>query len=306
MSEKKILVTGILPPPYGGVSIFIDRLINAIKDKDNISIKIFTIKSLLFGRTSILHINSSHPIKRCFLVFLGWIFAEKVYFLIHGGKFSTNNVFNYLSVYLADGVFCLNKQVEKILKEKNINCFKQTTIFRENIKDIKSNIKPFVANKKKTVLFYIQNNKSIAGEEIYGATFISNVLDKIISQYNIDLLIVDLSQSYRHYFENKPLVTYIDKPVNFIDILSQSDVYIRPTSTDGMSVALLEAGILGVNCLASDVVDRPDFVLTYQFQSEDDFLVKLGLLLNNNKSAQRKLSTDSLTSINDVLDFMEK
>ncbi len=304
-NKMNILVTGVLPPPYGGVSIFIKRFLEASNEIENISTDMFSFKSLFLKKIDILHINSSNPVKRFLFVILGRVFLKRVYFTVHGGQFLFKNPFNYLSVLFSNGVFCLNDKVEKILKTKKINYFKHSTVLRENIESIKNNnsLNP-IDRKKKVVLFYIQNNKSILKDEIYGAEFIYTVMGEIIDN-DIEIIIIDLSQSYAHFFKKKPSVTYIDKPVDFIEILTQSDVYIRPTATDGMSVALLEAGILGVPCLASDVVDRPDFVLTYTFRSESDFLSKLRVLLTDNNT-QRKLAQNSLTTISDLLHFMEK
>ena len=54
----------------------------------------------------------------------------------------------------------------------------------------------------------------------------------------------------------------------------RADIYIRPTRTDGDSVAVREALDAGVKVVASDVCKRPEGCLTYTFGDARDLLEK--------------------------------
>lgn len=70
----------------------------------------------------------------------------------------------------------------------------------------------------------------------------------------------------------------------------KADVYIRPTSTDGDSVAVREALDEGMTVIASDVCKRPEGVLTYPYDDNS----KLSELICLNLNESRKKSTPSM------------
>ena len=72
--------------------------------------------------------------------------------------------------------------------------------------------------------------------------------------------------------------------INNINCLWKSiDVYVRPTSTDGDSVAVREVLDQGVQVVASDVCWRPDNVISYHFGDQQDFVKKVLLALSVNR-----------------------
>ena len=63
-----------------------------------------------------------------------------------------------------------------------------------------------------------------------------------------------------------------------------SDVYIRPTSTDGDSVSIRDALAEGVVVVASDVCERPEGVLVYQYGNYEDFIKKLKVAMSEKRN----------------------
>lgn len=61
------------------------------------------------------------------------------------------------------------------------------------------------------------------------------------------------------------------------------DVYVRPTSTDGDSVAVREVLDQGVQVIASDVCWRPEAVISYRFGNKQDFVSKVLQALDTGK-----------------------
>lgn len=304
MKNIKLVLTGTLPPPIGGVTIFLKYFIDAVAGK-SVEVEFFDWgKIFIFKyRDCYLHINSSNEIKRVLYILLGRFFFKKVFFVKHGGKFNENNPLVLMSIKLADGVFCLNDAVQNQLNDLGVRNLKHTTIFSENIKSIRDDTQDVGAKfrecKKFKILLYCNNDKEINGKSIYGLDFIYECMDALKDNYEI--IIIDLSEKYRSTFKEFKNVVYYSKPVDFLSILKNVDVYVRPTRTDGMSVALLEAGVNGVKCLASDAVERPDFVEIYKLDDVESFIVSLEKILSSDGENKIKLN-----SVDDVLFFISE
>jgi hypothetical protein len=303
MKKTNIIVTGRVPPPIGGVTVFLKYLYEAANTVDSVSLSEFTYLKLLSRKYDVLHINASSHLKRLIYVLLGKLFFKKVFFVKHGGTFNLDNVFVKLSLKFADGVFCLNKNVLSQLQKLNVNCMQHSTVFSENAKILREYYPKSLKNELTTsntkILLYINNNKLIDGDEIYGGKFILSCMP--ILKDNFEMIVVDLSGEYKKDFIKYNNITYFDQPQDFKKLLSSIDIYIRPTSSDGMSVALLEAGLLNVKCLASDVVERPPFVKLYKFSDIKSFVDSLRALAESNEENTQDLT---LSSVKDILEFM--
>ena len=297
---KGILVFGSIPPPIGGVTRFVKNLLEAIRvDDKNQLVGLVSFLNVLSPKYDIWHINYSHPVKILIFISLGRLLGKKVFFVKHGGKLSLKSKAVLLSIKLSHGVFCLNENVYNQLRVFDKNSLIHTTIFKENLSSFQSGTR-LRTNSKLRLLLYINNSGELEGREIYGAKFVHDCLSCLLENY--ELVVVDISKDYKAMFSGINGVEYINKHVDFQRTLNSVDVYIRPTSTDGNSVAVLEAGILGVKVLASDVVQRPDFVNTYVYGSKESFLKGLEKI---SKEDTKKINIP-LSSVREVLSFIRK
>ncbi|MFW8629172.1 hypothetical protein [Vibrio natriegens] len=305
-----ILVVGKKPPPVGGVTIFISRFEKALKKVENTTVLNLSFSSY-FNRIDAVHINSSNPVKRLFWILFFSVRSKNIYYTIHGGDPRLNNFFNRISLKIVKGVFCLNKNVHEALLENKIHSMMHTTIFQENLPEFERYLVNRVNRKKDSinVLFYINNDSLRHGKEIYGASFILEFLNHIKndSLSRILFTVVDLSGCYKEKFKsiNNVKLKYIDNSVNFIEFLSLSDIYIRPTSTDGNSVALLEASILGLETIASDVVSRPKATKLYSYGDVNELVLVFRECVNNIISNNNSAKELNLNSVIDLVAFME-
>jgi len=65
--------------------------------------------------------------------------------------------------------------------------------------------------------------------------------------------------------ESRPTLVLEDlAPSDFLYVLRNSDLYVRPTYVDSCGVTVYEAMMLGVQTIASDVCTRPEGVLCHQ------------------------------------------
>jgi len=297
--RKNLLVCGKTPPPVGGVTVFIKYFIEALDVLGDVNAHLFCWKILFKNKFNVVHINSSNSIKRLLLIVFFKVLGKKVFFVKHGGMFDLNNVFVKLSLKVADGVFCLNSSVKTQLDGLGVRNLIHSTVFKENEEKLRAEY-PRSTVGEGDILFYINNSSVSNNEEVYGASFFCAAIKNIPKCYRVT--VVDLSGDYKELFSKQQNITYHSSPINFCKALSEHKVYVRCTSKDGMSVALLEAGLIGTKCLASDAAERPGFVHVYKHNDTDDFVLSLMKLL----SEDARFDSDNVVfgSVVDVVNFM--
>lgn len=122
--------------------------------------------------------------------------------------------------------------------------------------------------------------------DLYGLHIISK-LAKRLTEENIDckfiVMIADINN--RDYlnglFSNLDNVVLLsDNTINGWEIISKSDLLIRPTSTDANAISMKEAMMYGVDVIASDVVPRYKGVQTFCYPNVEDLFDKVCYSLN--------------------------
>ena len=141
----------------------------------------------------------------------------------------------------------------------------------------------YIRSHDKVIAFYGHSFMQNDGKDIYGFYTAIRVFAEIIGKtdFNVGLVlcIADGSDTenialLREYAENLDVADKIFWQLGAIDniraLWHETDVYIRPTSTDGDSVAVREVLDEGVTVIASDVCERPDGVITYKFGNDEE------------------------------------
>ena len=99
---------------------------------------------------------------------------------------------------------------------------------------------------------------------------------------------------------------FILKRYSFYPFLEKSDVFVRPTNTDGDALSVREAISYNIPAVASDVVERPDGTILFRNRNIDDFHYKVSEVLNNRKNSKSESVFDSDESFNKVIDIYKK
>jgi glycosyltransferase involved in cell wall biosynthesis len=81
---------------------------------------------------------------------------------------------------------------------------------------------------------------------------------------------------------------FVTDPCQFYPILMRSDLFVRPTNTDGDAVSLREALYFRIPAVASDIVPRPKGVVTFSDRNFEDFALKVQSLLDNYGLTKKK------------------
>lgn len=92
---------------------------------------------------------------------------------------------------------------------------------------------------------------------------------------------------------------------DFPPILSLSDVFVRPTNTDGDALSIREAISFGIPTIASDIVKRPDGCLTFKTRDLDDFENIVLRAIENHSEISQKLKQMKTTDESPLLSLYE-
>ena len=159
-----------------------------------------------------------------------------------------------------------------------------------------ADMQKYIDSHKNCIAFYghsfMQNN----GIDVYGFRSIievyANIVNSIGDQTGLVLCISDNHDIKRleeihEYAKFLGVDDFIYWQIgaigNIRTLWKKVNIYVRPTSTDGDSVAIREALDEGTIVIASDVCKRPEGVITYKFGDEKDLLQKISRNINSPK-----------------------
>jgi len=287
-----VLIFGKVPPPIGGVTKSVENTLKALKYK-HIHAVLFSF-SILFSlrKYDIAHIHYLKRWKILAALFLGKFFAKRNILTYHGSDFypDTKRLDQYI-YRLLDGVVVLNELVLKRCQYLDASkVILLTPIFQEGLTNQASKAISYFKKEKNTkyILLYASRKDFFNTIEIYGCYFIFSLLKNLPKHYT--LVFLDPNKSYNDDIKKIKMenIVYLDKPVDFSNLLLSVDIYIRPTSRDGSSIAILEALSTNIPVLASDVVDRGAGIETYRYNDRQDFINKLNNILTTSQISNKR------------------
>lgn len=144
------------------------------------------------------------------------------------------------------------------------------------------------------------------GQDVYGFDLCIDLLRALKTEYpHIGLIIcVPDVQLHDYYAKLKQRISEYDLVNNVMFITEPleeayplwkaSDVYIRPTNTDGDSIAVREALSLEVPVVASDASPRPDGVVLFSCRNLASFLSAVRKVLQESDAIKHMLSKSKL------------
>lgn len=283
---KKILIVGAIPPPIGGVSIHLERVLNWMKLKDYK----FSFCSTQDGHVAniiksskghqVIHLHISNSKLRVLLIFiLRFILNKKVIITVHGKIGKHKGFIDYnldkIALSIVNVPILLNNATFELSQKIN----SKSVIFTPFIPpcnktldlplNLKNKLDEFLVNSSQV---FCTNASSLAydqtGNEIYGITN----LVKIFSEFNEGkkLIISDpTSENFEHCKNNLKIsknIFFINQPHNFSGIIDLSHCFIRATTTDGDSLSVKESLHFNTPVIASNCIERPESVITYPSQ----------------------------------------
>ncbi len=335
----RILMIGPLPDPKGGVSIHIKRLgemlsthfdVKYVDESPNLKREYFNLRTYNFLAyfklilwSDIVHIHSGLHILRIFHLFFSKLFFSKAIVTYHNTPKENNLGFIRSYLKLFDKVIFVNKETSDKLRLKKNSVVKEAFI-PQNM-DIEptlpENISGWV-NKKKTEGYIILAANAWRldfhkQEDLYGLDMCIELIYRLKTETNKHVAFafnVSSSHDNNSYFnlcleriknlgiENEFLLTM--QNLSFVKVVELSDVVLRPTNTDGDALTIREALYMGVPVIASDVVKRPSWTITFACRNNDDLLKVTDTTIDNldfNKRILTKSVSDNYSEFYNCL-----
>ncbi|PSU95377.1 hypothetical protein C0W35_07240 [Photobacterium kishitanii] len=290
---KKLLVIGKLPPPIGGVTIHLKRLVLGLEinkiDFDFFDLNKIKPSKLIFNifQYKLIHNHSSNPYFRFLFSLYCNVFKKKLITTFHGniGRYGFfKNKLDIFTLKLTHTPIVLNDQSLKIALKYNKNSKKITSFIPPSENEIDVNftlINSELISKYKGNIYCTNAsafNFDSNGNEIYSILLLIDIFYKLKDKL---LIISDPSCQYFDYLNLNNItlpknIMVISGEHCFFNVIRISDTLIRATITDGDSISIKEALYINKTVIASAVVYRPLQCLTYKNKS------KLIELINTN------------------------
>jgi glycosyltransferase involved in cell wall biosynthesis len=320
----KVAIFGSFTPPYGGISVHIERLSKSLA-ANNIDFTIFSmrshpdqphfVKTITKLRFLILLCSKEYTIKH--LYFVNWysrvIFAAVSIFFpgqfiisIHGGSisealFSQNKLKSLLTKWMlrsVDTVIACNNQINKI-------CINYVGLLQKKVKMIPAFIPPNKEDIEKIdPLFnsFLTNHGPIISavgwvgikhknEDLYGLDLLIDCTYKLKNKFSDIGLLISINGGEKKQisdfitYSNAKLGTNIylllNDESNINSLYIKSDIFIRPTNTDGDSVSIREALFFKTPVIASDTVKRPSSCIIFKNRDKSELYSKILYVLKN-------------------------
>lgn len=276
----KVFVVGSIPPPIGGVTMHVERLLSVL-EKHRYSVRFLPIRGhsiIRFFRdvfwSDVVHLHSSNPYLRLTVSCFCRIFRIPLISTIHGrlGRFrGIRNWADFKSVEWTTFPIVLNEQSFELAVKKNRHV-RMISAFLPPMKDeaLPGHVEQAVsALKSKCRRVWSTNAFNLSFDvdekEIYG---ISDLIRIFCENPDLGLTVSDPTGNYLGYLKSIKIdipenVLFITEAHSFYEVMKLTDGMIRNTTTDGDALSVKEALWLRKTTLATDVVSRPKGVICY-------------------------------------------
>jgi len=333
----KIALIGSYPPPYGGISVHIQRMkehlqrrgIECIiydmsgttKDEDNVvcitNLKKWLPKYFFFAKEDIIHCHSTSWMIRVIIGFMSFL-GKKTVITVHGQSLSDSLkkgiwlrkkiikfAVRHTSFVIAD-----NKQIKDLLlslgvkseKVSVITPFVPPDVKEEDHKKVPKYVWNFMNSHKPIISANAFQINFYNGTDLYGLDMIVDLVCRLKKYYqNIGIAICLPNIGDEKYFEKlkqqmkekrvENNVLFITEPLPEVyPIWKETDLFVRPTCTDGDSLSIREALYFKIPVITSDAVPRPEGVILFKNRDVQDFITMTKNVLDNYKLYKSKVN----------------
>jgi hypothetical protein len=328
--KKTILMIGPLAPPFGGISIHIDRLskllrpdfrIDYVDESRNIKDGIFNIRSgNLFkyikklSKAKLVYIQSGSRSLRIFHLAMGGIFLKKMVLTIHSYRVINKPFSRYFdkALYrLADKIIFVNDDIRKTLALPIEKCIVKEAFIppvMETEPGLPVHVTDWIAKRKNAGDIIACGNawqlEIFNRQDLYGLDMIIEVAGRLAEKHYPISFVFNVSslEKQKIMFENYGLrlkksgledrFLLLNEKLSFVKLIELTDIVLRPTNTDGDALTVREALFLKKPVLSSDVVKRPAGTTLFKTRDSNDLEVKLKEIINGTDKAPEPMPSE--------------
>lgn len=308
---KRLLFIGPAPQNIGGISIHIRRLSSLINkdfmidyvDEGHIKYDgVFNLRSgNLFKyfekviKTDIVHIQSGTWSLRAFHIFIcKLIFRKKVLVTIHRDpNIEPHTRLTKRLLKKCDYAILVNKEgYDSMSCESRCKYVLLPAFLPPNMDEepaLPGEIEKWINTVRKTHDSFIMCSNAWNlvlhnGEDLYGLDMCVEAMSHLDKHYYLLFIVasntdqIERMAEYKRIIKDNHLENNIliwESPASFVRVLSECDLVLRVTNTDGDAVSIREAMYYGKPVLASDIVKRPEGVILFKTRDTADMLNKI-------------------------------
>jgi len=305
----KILLVGSLPPPYGGISVYVKRfhkrLLSVGNEVDLFEYgklqrikRYFRLFLIPFKKYDYIYLNNiSFPIALFFCLFR---LSSRTCYTSHGCLAET---WGMLKVFVfggflksCDEVVMVGTHLKKVFEKKGIILNGKVRIESAFVPPDPEDEIDIVANYHPEVLAFTEEREPLIianafqlafynGKDLYGLDMCIDLIAALSEKYpDIGLLFVlavDSNKVYMRQIRQKISNFGLEKNILFMvdlqeiwPLFKRADLFVRPTCVDGYGVSVAEALYLGCPAVASDVCERAEGTIIFKNRDNKDFIGK--------------------------------
>jgi glycosyltransferase involved in cell wall biosynthesis len=353
MSENlKVVLIGVYPPPYGGVSIHIQRLrdlcltggmkctvidisrsVKKTPDVVNIT-RIWKWLRILASRQDIVHLHTSSfnwaiPVvffylfrikgARCVLSFHSLVQDPQDFGFL--GRRIMRNVLNSISHCVAVNAGIRDKLVALGAWPETISvipAYLAPMIKEEEIAEVPQETWDFMAGHSPVISANAFAIRKYQGQDLYGIDMcveLCAALKKDYPQVGVVFYLPSIGDRAAFHELQRRIsekgigdnFLFQTRPCQFYPVLMKSDIFVRPTNTDGDAVSLREALYFQKPSVASDAAPRPEGTVIFRSRDVADFTKCVKTVWENYAAYRAKLdSRETPDAMNDILDIYRR
>lgn len=304
---RKIYIIGSTPPPIGGVTVHVQRLLHNLRLR---GIETYIIelnnttgftgaikKCLLLFRTrgNIYHIHLSNNYVKFILVFFLRAFSQRVIVTYHSLRKVNllEKILIKLTIKLSNFIIGVGPEITANLDD--LQSSKKIVTISPFLPILPSEKKPFsnTYEYKQEIILAVNAYRLILenGEDIYGIKDSIMLLNQLIPEFpdiKLKIFLGDIGDCH-FYQELIELVNdlKLSKKVSFIigenlmDYFNEIDIFLRPTTTDSYGISIAEALEFRVPSIASNVCKRPKGTILFEKKNPKDLYEKVVYVIEN-------------------------
>lgn len=295
MQNRNVVLIGPMPPPIGGVSTHLSRLLLRSRDEEKLNLCVWDIRRLRLHtqdgssrnpisllicllRADIIHVHLSRKLK-LFLVRFSKICGKKVIYTHHNSR-NLTEALTLRTMKSVDRVILVRPLTEKF----PIDIQKKCKVIPAYLHAQESEELPAELTLQFTgdnILFaHCYQRKPdpilIDGKDLYGFDTILKSVDSLMISHPdevLTLLLADPADAMHEFYASQLIdlkkysglkIIYWNKQLNFSSALKHCSILIRATRSEGDAISVREALHAGVPVLASNCVERPEGVTLFE------------------------------------------
>ncbi|TFH02352.1 MAG: glycosyltransferase family 1 protein [Calditrichales bacterium] len=307
-NKYKIAIIGSYPPPYGGISVHVQRMLARL-DKEKF-VFFNTAKSsyegsrpfwgkhkfiqsflFIFKPYRLIHYHTPDDVARVLLSFVGY-FRKNIYLHIHGESLeqtlNRKSPLAFIQKILLHNVHILasNSRIVQIVKPFNPRSIHEIDAFLPPLFDAEmyEKIRRLIPDTNSDLTISMVGwFRSYLDTDVYGYDIALEALHILQDDYKINVTIIasvngiNDQKLFQKFQERRRELELEESFLLIMDDLDEvwplylkSDIFIRPTNTDGGAVSIKEAQWFDAEVIASDAVPRPQGISLFKNRDAKD------------------------------------